>query len=62
MEKGRMALKILADKPIGKSPLGRPIHRLDDNITHRMYLKQINTYLATARRHCRRLKMKTRDE
>ena len=39
MEKGRSAFKILAGKPEGKRPLGRPRHRWVDNI--RMDLKEI---------------------
>jgi hypothetical protein len=32
MEEGRSAFKILAGKPTGKRPLGRPRHRWEDNI------------------------------
>ena len=32
MEEGRSALKILADKPTGKRPLGRPRRRWEDYI------------------------------
>ena len=39
MEEGRIALKILTDKPTGKRPLGRPRHRWEDNI--RMDLEEI---------------------
>ena len=39
MEEGRSAFKILAGKPTGKRPLGRPRHRWEDNI--RMDLKEI---------------------
>ena len=39
MEEGRSAFKILAGKPTGKRPLGRPRHRWKDNI--RMDLKEI---------------------
>ena len=39
MEEGRSAFKILAGKPTGKRPLGRPRHRWEDYI--RMYLKEI---------------------
>ena len=39
MEEGRSAFKILTVKPIGKSPLGRPRGRWEDNI--RMDLKGI---------------------
>ena len=39
MEEGKSAIKILADKPTGKRPLGRPRRRWDDNI--RMDLKEI---------------------
>ena len=39
MEKGRNALKILTGKPTGKSPLGRPWRRWEDNI--RMDLEEI---------------------
>ena len=41
MEEGRSAFKILTGKPTGKRPLGRPRHRLEDNI--RMDLKEIGT-------------------
>ena len=43
MEAGRSAFKILAGKPTEKRHLGRPRHRLEDNI--RMDLKEmgINT-------------------
>ena len=39
MEDGRSAFKILAGKPTGKRPLGRPRPRWEDNI--RMDLKDI---------------------
>jgi hypothetical protein len=39
MEEGRIAFKILTDTPTGEKPLGRPIHRWEDNI--RMDLKEI---------------------
>ena len=39
MEEGRSAFKILAGKPTGKRPLGRPRRRWEDNI--RMDLKEI---------------------
>ena len=39
MEEGRNAFKILADKPTGKRPLGRPRHGWEDNI--KMDLKEI---------------------
>jgi hypothetical protein len=39
MEEGRSAFKIITGTPTGKRPLGRPSHRLEDNI--RMDLKQI---------------------
>ena len=32
MGEGRVAYRILVGKPEGRSPLGRPRHRLDDNI------------------------------
>ena len=32
MEEGRSSFKILAGKPTGKRPSGRPIHRWEDNI------------------------------
>jgi hypothetical protein len=38
MEEGRSAFKILAHKPTGKRPLGRPTCRWEDNI--RMDLKE----------------------
>ena len=38
VEEGRSAYKILADKPTGKKPLGRPKRRREDNI--RMDLKE----------------------
>ena len=38
IEEGRSALKILIGQPTGKRPLGRPRHRLKDNI--RMDLKE----------------------
>jgi hypothetical protein len=38
-EEGRSAFKILTGKPIGKRPLGRPMHRWEDNI--RMNLEEI---------------------
>ena len=38
MKEGRSAFKILIDKPTRKRPLGRPTHRLEDNI--RMHLKE----------------------
>ena len=41
MEDGRTAFKILAGKPIGKRPLGRPRHSWEDNI--RMDLIGIST-------------------
>ena len=31
LEEGRSAFKILTGKPTGKSPLGRPGHRWEDN-------------------------------
>ena len=40
MEEGRSAFKILTGTPAGKSPLGRPRHRWEDNI--RMDLKEID--------------------
>ena len=39
MEEGRSAFKILAGKPTGMRPLGRPRRRWEDNI--RMYLEEI---------------------
>ena len=39
MKEGRSAYKILAGKPTGNRPLGRPSYRWEDNI--RMYLKEI---------------------
>ena len=39
MEEGRSAFKILTGKPTGKRSLGRPRHRLEDNI--RMDLEEI---------------------
>ena len=39
MEEGRIAFKILTDKPKGKIPLGRPRFRCEGNI--RMNLKEI---------------------
>ena len=39
MEDGTSALKILTDKHIGKSPLGRPRRKLGDN--NRIDLKEI---------------------
>ena len=39
MEEGRSTFKILAGKPIGKRPLGRPRRRWEDNI--RMDLDEI---------------------
>ena len=39
MEEGRSAFKILTGTPKGKIPLGRPMHRWEDNI--RMDLKEI---------------------
>ena len=39
MEEGRSAFKILAGKPTGKRPLGRPRRRWEDNI--RMDLQEI---------------------
>ena len=41
MEEGRDAFKILAGKPTGKRPLGRPRRRWKDNI--RMDLGEIGT-------------------
>jgi hypothetical protein len=38
MENGRNAFKILAGKPTGKRPLGKPRRRWEDNI--RMDLKE----------------------
>ena len=38
MEEGRSAFKILTGKPAGKSPLGRPRRRWENNI--RMDLKK----------------------
>ena len=40
MEEGRSAFKILIGKPTGKSPLGRPERRWEDNI--RMNLEEID--------------------
>ena len=40
MEEGRSTLKILAGKPKGRRPLGRPRRRWEDNI--RMDLEGIN--------------------
>ena len=42
MEEGRSNFKILADKPTGKRPSGRPRWRWEDNI--RMDLKDMGTY------------------
>ena len=39
MEEGRSAFKILAGKPTGRRPLGRPRRRWEDNI--RMELEEI---------------------
>ena len=39
---GRSAFKILAGKPIGKRPLGRPWRRWEDNI--RMDLEEVGIY------------------
>ena len=39
MEEGRSAFKILAGKPPGRRPLGRPRHRWEDNI--RMDLEEM---------------------
>ena len=39
MREGRIAFKILAEKPTGKRPLGRPRPRSEDNI--RIDLKEI---------------------
>ena len=39
MEEGRSAFKVLAGKPTGKRPLGRPRRRWEDNI--RMDLEEI---------------------
>ena len=39
LEEGRIAFKILAGKPTGKIPLGRPRRRWEDNI--RMDLEEI---------------------
>ena len=39
MEEDRSAFKILTGTPAGKRPLGRPMHRWEDNI--RMDLKEI---------------------
>ena len=39
MKEGRSAFKILAGKPTGKRPLGRPRRRWEDNI--RINLKEI---------------------
>ena len=39
MEEGRSAFIILTGKPTGKTLLGRPRHRMEDNI--RMDLKEI---------------------
>ena len=39
MEEGRSAFKILAGKPTGRRPLGRPRRRWEDNI--RMDLEEI---------------------
>ena len=38
MEEGRSAFKILAGKPTGKRPLGRPRRRWEDNI--RIHVKE----------------------
>ena len=40
MEEGRSAFKILTGKSTGKIPLGRPMHRWEDNI--RMDIKEID--------------------
>ena len=37
---GRSAFKILAGKPTGKRPLGRPRRRWEDNI--KIYLKEVS--------------------
>ena len=42
-QEGRSALKILASKPTGKRPLGRPRSKWEDNI--RMDLEEIFIYL-----------------
>ena len=39
MEEGRGVHKVLAGKPEGKRPLGRPRHRWEDNI--KMDLKEV---------------------
>ena len=39
MEDGKGAFKILIGKPTGKRPLGRPLHRWQNNI--RMHLQEI---------------------
>jgi hypothetical protein len=39
MEVGRIVFKILTGRPTGKSPLGRPRHKWEDNI--RIYLQEI---------------------
>ena len=41
MEESRTDFKILAAKPTGKRPLGRPRHRLEDS--NKMYLKEVMT-------------------
>ena len=43
MEDGRSAFKILTGKPIGKIPLGRPRHVLEDNIRMNFNKMGINT-------------------
>ena len=40
MEEGRSAFKLLTGKPTGKTPLGRPRHRWEDNI--RMDLEEMD--------------------
>ena len=42
MEEGRSAFKILTRKPTGKSPLGRPRRRWEDNI--RIDLEEIGIH------------------
>ena len=45
MEEGRGVHKILVAKPEGKSPLGRPTHRLEDNI--KMDLQEVGRVVGT---------------
>ena len=44
MEEGRSAIKILAGKPTGKRPLGRPKPRWEDNIIMEPKEIGINTW------------------